>query len=52
MPLNLSQAQELAWRILTNLNTQTTSFVFELPITHLDILPLDTISIKVDDVDH
>ena len=52
MPLNLSQAQELAWRILTNLNTQTTSFIFELPITHLNISPLDTISIKVDGVDY
>lgn len=52
VPMNLSQAQEIAWRILSKITTQTTEYVFQVPISKLNVMPLDTISIEVNGEKH
>ena len=52
MPLNLSQAQEMAWKILSNATTQTAYYEIKLPIKFLNISPLDTVLITVNGVEH
>ena len=52
MPLSISQAQEIAWRILSNTETQTTSYTLKLPISKFDINPLDLISIEQNGIKH
>ena len=47
VPMNLSQAQEIAWRVLSNISTQNTEYTFQLPISRININPLDIISIEV-----
>lgn len=52
IPMNLSQAQEIAWRILSNLSNQTKGYKLRLPITFLSIAPLDTIAITYNNEQH
>lgn len=52
MPLNISQAQEVAWRILSNISTQNVIYKLKLPICFASIAPLDTISINVNGESH
>ena len=52
IPMNISQAQEIAWRVLSNLSNQKTMYCFHLPISFLKISPLDTITITFDGRQH
>ena len=52
IPMNVSQAQEIAWRILSNLSNQGTNYVLNLPISFLYISPLDTITIVYNEKQH
>lgn len=52
IPMNISQAQEIVWRVLSNLTNCKTSYLFRLPITFLHISPLDTITINYNDNEH
>lgn len=46
IPMDMSKAQEIAWRVLSNFLNQKTNYLLRLPISFLNISPLDTISIS------
>ena len=52
IPMTMSQAQEIAWRILSNLSNQNTNYLLRLPISFLNISPLDTIIIDYENEKH
>lgn len=52
MPLSLPQAQEIAWRILSNTSSQNKTYLLELPIKFIEIMPLDTITLFYDNEKH
>ena len=52
IPMPISQAQQICWNVLSNLANQRTTYIFKLPIQYLNISPLDTISIEIDNEEH
>ena len=52
IPMNLTQAQKIAWNILSTLSNQNISYVLKLPVTYINISPLDTLYIDFDDKKH
>ena len=52
IPMNISQAQEISWKILSGISNQNKIYSFKLPITYLSIQPLDTITININNLQH
>lgn len=48
IPMSRAQAQQIAWKILSNLTNQKIYYSLKLPITYLNICPLDTIELTFD----
>ncbi len=52
VPMSATQAQEIVWRMLSDLSNQKMNYLIRLPISFLKISPLDTITINYQNQRH